>query len=123
MCGICGFAGRTDDALVRAMASSLAHRGPDGDGIRSFPSADGRLPAALGHRRLSIIDPTPRGAQPMGSASGRYWCTYNGEIYNFRELRAELERDGVRFRSDCDTEVLLAMYERHGAAMLGRLNG
>ncbi|MBV9311458.1 MAG: asparagine synthase (glutamine-hydrolyzing) [Solirubrobacterales bacterium] len=123
MCGICGFAGRADDALVNAMTQRLDHRGPDGWGTRSFPSIDGGMPASLGHRRLSILDPTPRGAQPMVSSSGRYWITYNGEIYNFRELRANLEREGSRFRSDCDTEVVLAMYVRYGADMLARLNG
>ena len=105
------------------MTRSLAHRGPDGEGVRAFASRDGGLPATLGHRRLAIIDPTPRGAQPMASADQRYWITYNGELYNFRELRAELERDGERFRSDCDTEVLLAMWARHGPAALDRLNG
>lgn len=123
MCGICGFAGRADPELVNTMTGLLAHRGPDGQGTRSFPSGDGRLPASLGHRRLSILDPGPRGAQPMCTPDGRYWITYNGEIYNFRELRTSLERDGRRFRSACDTEVVLAMYERHGAEMLTRLNG
>jgi asparagine synthase (glutamine-hydrolysing) len=123
MCGICGFAGRADDPLVLAMTERLAHRGPDGQGIRSFPSLDGAMPASLGHRRLSILDPGPRGAQPMCSHSRRFWITYNGEIYNFRELRSALVRDGHRFHSECDTEVVLEMYERHGAGMLERLNG
>lgn len=77
----------------------------------------------LGHRRLSIIDPSPRGAQPMSYADGRYWITYNGELYNYRELRRELRSDGFEFRSDCDTEVLLAMYVRDRERMLDRLNG
>jgi asparagine synthase (glutamine-hydrolysing) len=123
MCGICGFVGRADDALVRAMTDALAHRGPDGEGICLFPSVDGALPVSLGHRRLSILDPGPRGAQPMSTANRRYWITYNGEIYNFRELRRHLERDGVGFETECDTEVVLAMYERYGPAMLARLNG
>jgi asparagine synthase (glutamine-hydrolysing) len=105
------------------MTKQMAHRGPDGEGVATFPSVDGSVPAALGHRRLSIIDPTPRGSQPMQSHSGRYWLTYNGEIYNFRELRAEMRNDGAPFTSNCDTEVLLALYERHGPAMLERLNG
>ncbi len=104
------------------MTASLAHRGPDGEGIELFPAAAGRVPAALGHRRLSILDPSPRGSQPMGHG-GRYWITYNGELYNFRELRSELRADGLRFRSDSDTEVVLAMYARHGEQMLDRLNG
>jgi asparagine synthase (glutamine-hydrolysing) len=123
VCGICGFAGRADYELVNTMTSRLRHRGPDGYGTRSFPSDDGGLPASLGHRRLSILDPGQRGAQPMRTPDGRYWITYNGEIYNFRELRASLEREGRRFRTTCDTEVVLAMYERYGADMLGRLNG
>lgn len=123
MCGICGFAGLEDEPLVRAMTETIAHRGPDGEGVRSFPSEDGRLPAALGHRRLAIIDPTPRGAQPMSYADGRYWITYNGELYNFPELKAELERDGFAFSTTCDTEVMLAMYARYGQGMLDRLNG
>ena len=123
MCGICGMVGRADRRLIDSMTETLAHRGPDGDGVEVFGADGGRLPAALGHRRLSIIDPSPRGAQPMAYADGRYWITYNGELYNFRELRAELEADGLRFESDCDTEVMLAMYAEHGEQMLDRLNG
>ncbi|MDQ3935390.1 MAG: asparagine synthase (glutamine-hydrolyzing) [Actinomycetota bacterium] len=123
MCGICGYAGRGSDALVESMTAAMPHRGPDGSGVRTFEARDGRAGAGLGHRRLSIIDPTPRGAQPMSYAGGALWITYNGELYNFRELRAELERDGFAFTSDCDTEVLLAMYRRHGRDMLDRLNG
>ena len=105
------------------MTRSMAHRGPDGEGVRCFPGEDGARPAALGHRRLSVIDPTPRGAQPMPYGDERWWIVYNGELYNFRELRSELEREGLRFTTGTDTEVLLAMYARHGAAMLDRLNG
>ena len=101
------------------MARTMAHRGPDGEGVRTF---DGDVPAGLGHRRLAILDPTPAGAQPMGHAD-RWWITYNGELYNFRELRAELEAAGERFRTECDTEVLLRMFALHGPAMLDRLNG
>jgi asparagine synthase (glutamine-hydrolysing) len=116
-------AGREDHALCREMTRRIAHRGPDGAGMRGFPAADGRVPAILGHRRLAILDPTERGAQPMADQSGRYWITYNGEIYNFRELRKELARDGFGFSSECDTEVLLALYARDGEDMLPRLNG
>jgi asparagine synthase (glutamine-hydrolysing) len=123
MCGICGFVGRNDDGLAVTMTRLLAHRGPDGEGVRTFPAANGRMPAALGHRRLSIIDPSPRGAQPMAWGDGRYWITYNGELYNFTALRDQLERDGDRFRSNCDTEVLLAMYARFGSECLRSLNG
>jgi asparagine synthase (glutamine-hydrolysing) len=97
----------------------MAHRGPDGAGVKVF---DGDVPAGLGHRRLAIIDPSPAGAQPMGYRN-RWWITYNGELYNFRELRGELERAGERFETACDTEVLLRMFVVHGPAMLERLNG
>src|SRR5947209_574551 len=123
MCGICGFVGAADDELIGAMTSTLAHRGPDGDGTKSFYGVDGRGECSLGHRRLSILDPTPRGAQPMEYGDGRFWITYNGEIYNFKSLRDDLSAQGYRFRSDCDTEVLLAMYARYGERMLTRLNG
>jgi len=94
------------------MASTLGHRGPDGHGVRSFPAKDGKPPATLGHRRLTIIDLSERGSQPMPYADGRYWIVYNGELYNYRELRAMLEREGNGFVSESDTEVLLAMYAR-----------
>jgi asparagine synthase (glutamine-hydrolysing) len=123
MCGICGSVGSDDARLVTSMTRLLAHRGPDGEGIKTFAADGRRPPAALGHRRLSIIDPTPRGAQPMSWADDRYWITYNGELYNFRALRADLERQGTRFRTDCDTEVLLAMFGRYGPGSLQYLNG
>jgi asparagine synthase (glutamine-hydrolysing) len=123
MCGICGYVGSDDPTLIDQMTEVLAHRGPDGEGTKFLPGADGGPPVALGHRRLAIIDPTPRGAQPMSYGDGRYWITYNGELYNFRELRRELEQSGIRFSTDTDTEVLLAMYARHGSDMLPRLNG
>src|SRR4051812_50095740 len=97
----------------------MRRRDPDGAG--AWWSADRRV--ALGHRRLSILDLSSRAAQPMTSADGRLAITYNGEIYNFPELRAELERDGVRFRTSCDTEVLLHLYARSGPAMVHRLRG
>src|SRR5215210_2915021 len=123
MCGICGVVGRSDRHVVQAMADTMAHRGPDGDGVTCLPAHEGGTPVALGHRRLSIIDPTPRGAQPMSYADGRYWITYNGELYNFPKLKDELERDGFVFTTTCDTEVVLAMYARYGPEMLERLNG
>jgi asparagine synthase (glutamine-hydrolysing) len=122
MCGICGFVGNGDEALLRAMTDRLAHRGPDGSGTRIWD--DGTRPrTGLGHRRLSIIDPTPRGAQPMSYGSGRYWITYNGELYNFRELKRELVSGGFTFKTETDTEVLLALYARDSAGMLDQLNG
>jgi asparagine synthase (glutamine-hydrolysing) len=121
MCGICGFVGDADRNVISAMTATMVHRGPDGGDVQLFPSTDGSLPAALGHRRLAIIDPTERGAQPM--RYGRYWITYNGEIYNFPTLRRELETEGHTFKTTCDTEVLLAAYASYGAEMLSRLNG
>src|SRR5262245_27368591 len=119
MCGICGTVGRAVEAELTAMTDSMAHRGPDGRGVRLF---DGDLPAGLGHRRLAIIDPTPSGAQPM-SYRDRWWITYNGELYNFRELREQLEAAGERFQTRCDTEILLRMFALYGPRMFERLNG
>lgn len=123
MCGIVGLwrHGRADidAARFRAAVRVLAHRGPDGEGV--FHDADSRL--HLGHRRLAILDPTPAGAQPMASDDGDLVIVYNGEIYDFVELRRELEGHGHRFRTDTDTEVLLAAYRQWGADMLLRLNG
>lgn len=97
----------------------MVHRGPDDAGLWS--SDDGRV--VLGHRRLAIIDPTPAGHQPMVSADGRTVLTYNGEIYNYRELAARLRAEGHVFQSQCDTEVLLAVYQRWGTAGFKELNG
>lgn len=121
MCGIAGLYNwggeAVDPALVARMTSAIAHRGPDGEGIFT----DG--PLGLGHRRLAIIDLSPAGRQPMESPDGRYVITYNGEIYNHLELRAELEAKGVVFRSRTDTEVLLHAFAVWGAGVLPRLNG
>lgn len=120
MCGIAGFVGDfgEDDRRQAAtrMTQTLEHRGPDGSGHW----LDNR--AALGHRRLSIIDLTTAGAQPMIGPSGAV-ISFNGEIYNYRELRAELEASGERFTSDSDTEVLLRLFEREGERCLDRLVG
>ncbi len=125
MCGINGIVRLRDtappidlDELQRTSAA-MRKRGPDGQG--EWLSPDGRI--ALAHRRLAIIDLSPAGAQPMATPDGRFRIVYNGEIYNFRELRAELERDGVRFRSNSDTEVLLQLIARHGPSALIRLRG
>src|SRR2546426_2489320 len=101
------------------MTAILAHRGPDGSGVVCPPGAG----FGLGNRRLSILDLSPAGAQPMSDPSGRFLITYNGEVYNFRELRADLESGGRQFRSRSDTEVVLAAFERWGPACLDRLNG
>jgi asparagine synthase (glutamine-hydrolysing) len=116
MCGLAGVwsrGGDTDgEAAVTAMAGALRHRGPDDDGT----FADHEAGIALGHRRLSIVDLSASGAQPMTSPSGRYVLAFNGEIYNFRELRAELAGAGAAFRGHGDTEVMLAAFERWGVA-------
>src|SRR5262249_40041756 len=111
MCGIAGFQGEFDERLLGRMARSLAHRGPDDEGLWFDPESR----TGLAHRRLSIIDLSARGHQPMWDVTGRVATTYNGEIYNYRELREELIADGFRFHSSTDTEVLLNLYLRDGA--------
>ncbi|HWW74447.1 MAG TPA: hypothetical protein VNZ44_03575, partial [Pyrinomonadaceae bacterium] len=117
MCGIAGIVAEGAegyrDALAR-MVDAIAHRGPDGAGAHTF---DG---CALGHRRLSIVD-LKTGEQPMLAADGALAITFNGEIYGYRELRREL--DDYDFRTTSDTEVMLALYQRHGAGMMRRLPG
>ncbi len=119
MCGIAGIVGASIQRAIAEMTLVLAHRGPDGEGI----VAPANEPFGFGHRRLSIIDLTPAGAQPMSDPSGRYWINYNGEVYNYKALRAELEAHGRRFRSQTDTEVVLAAYEAWGSRCLRRLSG
>lgn len=126
MCGIAGFLGpdalNRDDAFraVRAMTDAIAHRGPDDEGVW----VETETGVALGHRRLSILDLSPAGHQPMQSACGRYVVVFNGEIYNFRELRAELVSAGHRFRGHSDTEVLLAAVSEWGVRRaVERFNG
>src|SRR6266568_1207080 len=115
MCGIVGFwtPGGLDDSArpaLERMTSAVRHRGPDDSGNWLDPS----LGVALGHRRLAVIDLTLEGRQPMDSAHGRYVIVFNGEIYNFLELRAALEAQGMSFRGHSDTEVMLAAFERVG---------
>lgn len=125
MCGINGILRLHDqaspidrDELIRTRDSMIT-RGPDAAG--EWVSPNGWV--GLGHRRLAIIDLSPTGVQPMHWESGRYSIVFNGEIYNYRELRAELERSGACFHSQSDTEVILALYAREGVAMLSRLRG
>lgn len=126
MCGITGFIGdsrlsREDARIVlQRMTDAIRHRGPDADGF--WQSNDGQV--NLGHRRLSIIDLSAAGSQPMSTADGRFTLIFNGEIYNFQELRAQLEGLGCRFRGSSDTEVLLLGIQEWGVrALLPRLNG
>lgn len=120
MCGICGIIGEesaeTREAAVRRMMRSMAHRGPDGDGFLSVPSV------TLGMRRLSILD-IPGGNQPIWNETGAIAVIFNGEIYNFRELRRELESAGHVFRTRSDTEVIVHAYEAWGDDFLRRLQG
>jgi asparagine synthase (glutamine-hydrolysing) len=118
---MCGIAGSTsaDRSVLEEMMIALRHRGPDGDGAWQ-DSASG---TGLIHTRLAIIDLSPGGAQPRLSEDGRFAITYNGEIFNYRALRGELEVAGERFRSESDTEVLLRLLQREGAAGLERVVG
>ncbi|WP_024512534.1 asparagine synthase (glutamine-hydrolyzing) [Bradyrhizobium sp. ARR65] len=119
MCGIAGFLGPWNDRLLDAMLDQIAHRGPDGRGIWRDREAN----FAVGHARLSIIDLSLAANQPMHTADGRYVISFNGEIYNFKELRRELESAGLVFRTKSDTEVLLRLFECEGQSCLRRLNG
>jgi asparagine synthase (glutamine-hydrolysing) len=122
MCGIAGFISVNSapaDTVLGSMLKLQAHRGPDGTGVWSSP--DGLV--QLGHRRLSILDLSERGAQPMLDVSGRYVITYNGEIYNYLELRAELLSRGHHFHTGTDTEVVLEAYKAWGEQCLQRFNG
>jgi len=122
MCGICGIfdaeaQGASQQSLVRRMSSLIAHRGPEGEGYYFSPFC------VLGHRRLKIIDLSSRGSQPMSNEVGTVWVSFNGEIYNYLELRDDLTSRGHQFRSRSDTEVLVHLYEEKREALLEDLNG
>ncbi len=125
MCGICGICQALPDdpeslrLATTRMTAALAHRGPDDEGVWT----DGVGRASLGNRRLAIIDLSPAGHQPMADPSGQVVLTYNGEIYNFKDLRRELLAYGYRFRGNSDTEVILALYLRDGVEACRRLRG
>jgi asparagine synthase (glutamine-hydrolysing) len=116
MCGIAGFWGPPDPALLATMTARIAHRGPDGEGFFEHPVA------SLGHRRLAVIDPA-HGHQPVGTDDGLLQISYNGEVYNFRELRDELVAAGHTFHTNCDTEVVLHAYAEWGTDCFARFNG
>jgi asparagine synthase (glutamine-hydrolysing) len=126
MCGIAGIIGNhlpdIESCLAR-MSSALVHRGPDDAGVALWPARAGLPCAAFAHRRLSIIDLSAAGQQPMSTQDGRFSIIFNGEIYNYRALRQELQFEGVRFRSQTDTEALLHLYARRGPKCLQWLRG
>jgi asparagine synthase (glutamine-hydrolysing) len=127
MCGICGHIDLLNRPVpedrIRSMCAALAARGPDDAGLHIDGVPAAGLHVGLGHRRLSIIDLSPAAHQPMTNEDGTIRLTYNGEIYNYRELRRELEGKGHRFRSDSDTEVVVHLYEEEGVEAVRRLNG
>lgn len=122
---MCGIAGKINlgesnsvkKSDIKKMVSAIAHRGPDDEGIETFENV------GLGHRRLSIIDLSKKGHQPMSYLRGRYYIVFNGEIYNFMELKSNLIRKGYKFTSKTDTEVILALYDLYGNKMVSRLRG
>lgn len=122
MCGICGYMSknRISEDELRAMNETMLHRGPDDGGVELYPSLHGYC-VGLAQRRLSIQDLSPLGHQPMSSADGRLSVVFNGEIYNFLELREELS--DYPFRSHCDTEVILASYLRWGESFVDHIHG
>ncbi|MBE3090105.1 MAG: asparagine synthase (glutamine-hydrolyzing) [Actinobacteria bacterium] len=116
MCGICGF-NWNDEKLIQRMVQKIHHRGPDSNGVKPFPTF------SLGNARLSILDLSDRGNQPMSSREGKLWIVYNGEVYNFPEIKKELLARGYQFNSNTDTEVVLKSYEEYGPGCLQKFNG
>ena len=126
MCGIVGILVRNTHIapeLLEQATRSLAHRGPDDSGTILLRETNSEIEIGLGHRRLAILDLSPLGHQPMHDPTTGNWIVFNGEIYNFRELRAELEKAGAEFKSHSDTEVVLAAYRVWGESFLTRLGG
>ncbi|RJR49549.1 MAG: asparagine synthase (glutamine-hydrolyzing) [Desulfobacteraceae bacterium] len=128
MCGICGFinfdTAPIPSEILQRMTASLVHRGPDGEGTYFRPaSGENRPGIGLGHRRLAIIDLSANASQPMTNENESLWIVFNGEIYNFRELRTTLQAQGHIFRSNSDTEVVLRLYEEFGEKCVEKLDG
>lgn len=124
MCGIYGYTshrGQVEENLLARMGKSLEHRGPDDEGQKVLRV--GELSIGLGHRRLSIIDLSSAARQPMSNEDESIWLVFNGEIYNFKELRRELEQKGHRFKSNSDSEVIIHLYEEKGTRCLEQLKG
>ncbi len=122
MCGITGVVNIGDREALARMTSVQTHRGPDDSGLWDRSFSDNSY-IGLGSRRLAILDLSARGHMPLSNEDGTLWITYNGEIYNFNDLRRELEGKGHRFRSDTDTEVILRLFEQEGPECVKRLNG
>ena len=116
MCGILGFNWQ-DEQLAKSLAKLLKHRGPDDSGVYTSDKV------SLGHTRLSIIDLSKKGKQPVHNLGKDLWITFNGEIFNFPEIKKELELKGYEFKSKTDTEVLLLGYQEWGYKVLDKLNG
>jgi len=130
MCGICGklsnSPGRITEELIRKMTDVMGYRGPDDQGIylsTDYASPPAHVEVGLGHRRLSIIDLSEAGGQPIPNEDKTVWMIFNGEIYNFQSLRAELQGKGHAFISETDSEVIVHLYEEEGIRLLDRLNG
>ncbi|MBI3070808.1 MAG: asparagine synthase (glutamine-hydrolyzing) [Deltaproteobacteria bacterium] len=121
VCGICGKldfrGGAVSPALIEKMSNTLVHRGPDDAGVYTAPFI------GLGQRRLSIIDLRPSATAPLSNEDGTVWVVFNGEIYNYRELRAALREQGHAFRTESDTEVIVHLYEEHGTACVTKMRG
>ncbi|MBC8555873.1 MAG: asparagine synthase (glutamine-hydrolyzing) [Candidatus Brocadiales bacterium] len=123
MCGICGFVGNVEDTVFQRMLNVLSHRGPDDRGYTQFRGETSEMKVSLGHTRLSIIDLSPSGHQPMSNEDDTVWIVYNGEIYNFREISKGLKTKGHKFKSKSDTEVIIHAYEEWGESCVQYLNG
>ena len=119
MCGIAGVIHCGNEEIISRMLDKIRHRGPNDEGIKWFPEKN----SGLGHRRLSILDLSKAGHQPMCDNEGKIWITYNGEIYNYKEIKKELEEKGYNFKSNTDTEVLIYAYKEWGNDFLLKLNG
>ena len=124
MCGICGYVSRREfsEKVIQEMSNTMTHRGPDDGGMFQRRLGNRRY-IALGHRRLSVIDLSSAGHQPMLTRDEKLAIVFNGEIYNFKELRRQLIKKGYAFKSDCDTEVILYLYAEYGVGFLQLLNG
>src|SRR6266498_4845865 len=127
MCGIAGLLTTKlhgmAEAVLEKMAMAMSHRGPDDAGVHLMPSCNGAYSVGLIHRRLSIIDLSPAGHQPMLDPQTGNWIVFNGEIYNFQHIRRELQGEEHTFRSQTDTEVILKAYARDGVECLQRFRG